>query len=777
MTDAFDRLKAVLSDRYTIEREIGSGGMAVVYLAEDLKHHRKVAVKVLRPELAASLGVDRFVREIEIAAKLSHPHILPLFDSGCAEEPPSDRPPVRPSVFLYYVMPYVEGESLRERIDREGKIPVAEMVRLTDEIAAALSYAHDQGIVHRDIKPENVMLSGGRAVVADFGIARAVSVAGGTKLTGTGFAVGTPAYMSPEQAYGDENIDGRSDVYALGCVAYEMVSGRAPFEADTPQALLAKHTADTVPSIRASDSSIPLFVERAVERALAKQPADRFQTASAFAEALTSEMVVARVGKRRWARLAVAAPVTVVVVAAAVWGYIAFLGGPAYERLAVLPPANLMNDPEQEYFVQGVHNALIMELQQAGVPVIARTSVMQYANTELPAREIASELGVDVLIEASVLRVATDSVEIQVAVVDGRSQEYLGDRITRRSNLRNVERLYSDLTAAIAAEVQLAHTPRAETFLASARPVNPQVYDAYLKGQSHWQRMTPTDWDQALEYFEQALSLDSSYAPALAGIALVWWARGGRGPQAGVAIRRAVELDSTLVEVQYALALVRVWLEWDWEGGEAAFRKAIEINPNYADARAFYGAFLYMMERPEEGRPQWERALELDLFNLLFRSMYGLMLSWDRRYAEAIEELEAVLRIEPNHIVAIGNITEVYHLNGNYDEVLELIRRRFPGDREYEEALDRGYAEGGYRAAMLRYAEKLIAHPDAVGPVDVALAYAWAGDKERTLQWLEIAYHAHDIILPANLPSSGLGPVPPDDPRYLELRRRMGMPE
>jgi serine/threonine-protein kinase len=348
--------------------------------------------------LAATLGPDRFVREIEIAAKLSHPHILPLHDSGDADG------------VLYYVMPYVEGESLRERLDREGKLSVADTVRLTDEIAAALSYAHEQGIVHRDVKPENIMLSGGRAVVADFGIGRAVTAAGGDRLTGTGFAVGTPAYMSPEQAYGDANVDARSDVYALGCVAYEMVSGRAPFEADTPQAVLAKQAAETVPSLRASDPAIPLFVERAVERALAKQSADRFQTASAFAEALTSELVVARVGRRRghW-RVIAAAAVGVALLAA--WVLSTVLGGPEYERLAVLPPSNLMNDPEQEHLVQGMHDALISELQRAGVAVIARTSVLQYANTQKPIPEIVAELGVDALIESSVFR-AGDSVEM-----------------------------------------------------------------------------------------------------------------------------------------------------------------------------------------------------------------------------------------------------------------------------------------------------------------------------------------------------------------------------
>jgi len=271
MADTLDRLTAALADRYAIERKLGAGGMATVYLAEDLKHRRKVALKVLRPELAATLGPDRFVREIEIAAGLTHPHILPLHDSGDA------------GGFLYYVMPYVEGESLRDRLEREGKLSVEDAIRITDQVASALSHAHQRGIVHRDIKPENILLAGDQAIVADFGIARAVEVAGGERLTGTGLAIGTPAYMSPEQALASEEVDARTDVYALGCVLYEMVGGRPPFEGATPQALLAKHAADTVPSLRTSDPAIPVFLERAVERALAKHPGDRFPTASALA--------------------------------------------------------------------------------------------------------------------------------------------------------------------------------------------------------------------------------------------------------------------------------------------------------------------------------------------------------------------------------------------------------------------------------------------------------------------------------------------------------------
>jgi len=243
MTDQLERLKTALADRYAIERELGAGGMATVYLSEDLKHHRKVAVKVLRPELAESLGAERFLREIEVTAKLNHPHILPLLDSGTAEEQLSDRPPVRLSAFLFYVMPYVEGETLRDRLNREGQLPIDDALQITKEVAAALSDAHSQGLIHRDIKPENVLLSAGEAVVADFGIARAVSAAGGERLTETGLAVGTPAYMSPEQAAGESEVDARSDLYSLGCVLYEMLAGDAPYTASTPQALIAKKLA------------------------------------------------------------------------------------------------------------------------------------------------------------------------------------------------------------------------------------------------------------------------------------------------------------------------------------------------------------------------------------------------------------------------------------------------------------------------------------------------------------------------------------------------------
>src|SRR5437870_13695812 len=275
MPDLLAVLRDALADRYAVERELGRGGMATVFLAEDLKHRRPVAIKVLHPELAAAVGADRFLREIEIAARLQHPHILPLYDSGTA------------AGFLYYVMPYVEGESLRDRLEREKQLPLEDTLRIAGEVAGALAYAHSHGVVHRDIKRENVMLSGGTVVVADFGIARAVTAAGDEhQLTQTGTVIGTPAYMSPEQATGSAEIDGRGDQYSLACVVYEMLGGEPPFPGPTAQAVMARHSLDSVSPPSIVRASIPDAVEDALLRALGKTPADRFSTTALFAEAL-----------------------------------------------------------------------------------------------------------------------------------------------------------------------------------------------------------------------------------------------------------------------------------------------------------------------------------------------------------------------------------------------------------------------------------------------------------------------------------------------------------
>jgi TolB-like protein/tRNA A-37 threonylcarbamoyl transferase component Bud32 len=777
VTDQFARLLSALADRYAIERELGQGGMATVYLAQDRKLGRAVALKVLRPELAAALGGERFLREIEIAAKLAHPHILALHDCGEA------------GGLLYYTMPFVEGETLRDRLAREKQLPLEEALRITREVADALSYAHAQGLVHRDIKPENILFQAGHAVVSDFGIAKAIAVAGTARLTETGLAVGTPAYMSPEQAAGSQDVDGRSDLYSLGCVLYEMLSGETPYTGPTPQAILAKKLSEPLPRISVVRETVPPGVEAALARALARTPADRFRTTQDFAGALTDAGAEARVaGERRlrtswrvrgWRGAAVATAVVLLGVAG--WWGVQRLRPPSIDRLAVLPLASFTAESTQQYFVQGVHDALIFDLQQAGVSVVGRTSVQQYAHTEKPIRQIARELGVDGVIEGSVLR-AGDSVEIALRLIDGRTEaprwqkSYAGD-------VRNILTLYHGVTRSIAAEIRSTLSPQASVRLATARSVDPQAYDDYLKGQFHWQRLTPADLDQAYEYFQRALRRDSTYALAWVGISLVWAGRNQIGatapseaaPKQIAAARRAVELDSSLAEAQYTIALALTWQEWDWAGAGPAFRRAIEINPNYPDVRAFYSHYLHIMKRPREARAQMDSALALDPLNALFRGLNGVDLWIEGRPADAVGEFRKAL---DGGNAALGmNVVQALVQLGRPEEALAELRKLFAGDAEVLDGLSRGYAVGGSRGAMRRLAEISAARPSAVsgGPFVVADWYALAGDRDRTLEWLTRVVDVRD----PNAPYIGVWPdfvFVHDDARFQALCRRIGLP-
>jgi TolB-like protein len=785
MPEPLDRLKAALADRYTIERELGRGGMAIVYLAHDRKLGRDVALKVLRPELAASLGAERFLREIEIAAKLTHPNILPLHDCGTATATESTANGQRLTAnVLYYTMPFVAGESLRDRLEREKQLPIDEALQITKEVADALSHAHALGIVHRDIKPENILCAAGHAVVSDFGIARAVSAAGVGTLTETGLAVGTPAYMSPEQASGAKDIDGRSDIYALGCVLYEMLSGEAPYLGNTPQAIVAKKLSEPTPRISALRETVPAPVEAALTKALAKTPADRFRTAQEFSAALTSADVrPARVAGRRWRAAAAAAAIVLLGIGG--WWGAHRVREPAIRRLAVLPLASFTNDTSQEYFVEGVHDALISNLQEAGLTVLGRTSVLRYAHTDEPPRQIARELGVDALIEGSVLR-AGDSLAISVRLIDGRTEVARWEH-TYPGEVRSVLALYHGVTRAIAEQVQSALSPAAAARLATARTVDPQAYDDYLRGQSLWRRLTPGDLDAALEYFERALRRDSTYALAYVGIAWVWIGRAqGFAPreftstreaqaQASAAVRKALALDSTLAEVWSTVATIRAFHEWDWTGADAAYRKAIQINPNDATTRGFYSHFLYATGRPMEGRAQIDSALALDPADGLCRGINGVDYLFEHRYDEAIAELTRAFEL--------GNGAGVYlvdalYLKGARAEALAALRKLYAGDQEMLDAINRGYAEGGYRAALHRGADVWVSRAPTFmsGRFMAASWYALAGDTERTLDWVEREYEQHSPGMPyiAVFPDFDLVR---NEPRFKELLRRVGLPE
>ncbi len=430
MTDFAERFAAAVADRYAIERELGQGGMAIVYLARDLKHDRLVALKVFKPELAAAMGAERFLREIQVTAKLSHPHILPLYDSGEA------------GGFLFYVMPFVQGETLADLMAREQQLPLDQAVRIAREVAEALAVAHSYGIVHRDIKPQNIMLSGGLAVVADFGIARAVSEAGTTKLTETGMAVGTPVYMSPEQASASAHVDARSDIYSLGCVLYEMIVGQPPFTGPSAVAILARHTMDPVPPPHTVRRSIPPALEDVLFCALEKSPADRYHTAEDFAKALravesgetpkltgTALRAARRRPARRWKRVGIGAGVLAVVgVLAAValtapWQRAGVAkpaaGGPDPHDVAVLYFEDGSRDGGLGYVADGLTEGLIDALARVpGLHVVSRNGVAPYRDGLVAPDSVARALRVGTLVAGSV-EPAGDRLHIQVRLVEG----------------------------------------------------------------------------------------------------------------------------------------------------------------------------------------------------------------------------------------------------------------------------------------------------------------------------------------------------------------------
>src|SRR5438309_2046440 len=568
LADLLARLQAALADRYTIERELGRGGMATVYLAHDRKHHRQVAIKVLNPELAGALGPERFLREIEIAARLNHPHILALIDSGEADG------------FLHYLMPNVEGESRREGLTREGQLPLDDALRIAGGVASALSPARSHDVVHRDIKPENSLISGGEAVVTDFGMGRAITAAARDTLTGTGIAIGTPGYMSPEQTTGGARLDGRSDIYSLACVLYEMLAGDPPYVASSAQAVAARQSMDPVPRLRTVREKVPAAVEQVIGQALAKVPADRFATAAAFAEALQAAMTTAAsqaAARRAPARLGVGAVAVVVLLVGAVGVWRWRHGRPTTADavwLAVLPFENL-GDSTRGYFADGMTDEVRGKLAAlAGLQVIASTSSNQYRHTTKDPEEIGRELGVRYLLlgrvrwtpsARGVSRVRVDPELMQVADVAA--------PITRWEQsfdapLTDVFEMQTNIAGKVAHELQLTLTPAAQQALAQRPTASLTAYDAFLKGEAASQGSNAFDLSslrRAIGYYEQAVTVDSAFALAWARLAQARaFAYGMLGNlpadarAARVAVGRAQALAPGSPDVQLTLGIYQV---------------------------------------------------------------------------------------------------------------------------------------------------------------------------------------------------------------------------
>jgi serine/threonine protein kinase/Flp pilus assembly protein TadD len=577
-----EQLRTALSESYSVDRELGRGGMATVYLAQDVKHDRVVALKVLHPELAASLGPDRFLREIKLAARLNHPHILPLFDSGEAQG------------FLYYVMPYVEGESLRERLDREKQLPIEEAVHHARSIASALDYAHRQNIIHRDIKPENVMLYEGEAMVMDFGIAKAVSSAGADTLTQTGMMVGTPAYVSPEQAAGEVNLDGRSDQYSLACVLYEMLSGERAFSGPTAQAVMAKRFTEPAKPVRSLRPNVPEGVERALSKAMSTDTAGRYKTSAMFAQALASGSLTTPTDTATLPQQTVSAA----------------------KSVAVLPFANMSNDPDNEYFADGMAEEIINALSKIqSLRVASRTVSFALKGKNEDLGEVGRKLHVSTVLDGSVRRMGNRlRITAQlVNVADG--YQLWSDRYDRE--MEDVFAIQDEISGAIVKALRVILSEDEKKAIEKVRSVNVQAYDFYLRGRQFFNQLGRKNLEFAKQMFNRAIQVDPEYAVAYAGVAdscsilyMYFDARDFNLKQADTASRKALDLEPDLAEAHVARGLA-VSLRKNFDEAEREFETAMKLDPKLFDAPYFFARARLAQGRAAEAVKLFERASAL----------------------------------------------------------------------------------------------------------------------------------------------------------------------
>ena len=516
MTEILQRLRHSLGERYAVERELGSGGMAVVFLARDLKHDRPVAIKVLRPELAAALGAERFLREIRLSAQLHHPHILPLYDSGEVGPDPARGEGAGPGI-LYYVMPLVEGETLRDRIARETQLPLDDALLIAREVADALGYAHSRDVVHRDIKPENILLESGHALVADFGIARAITAAGGEKLTETGLSVGTPSYMSPEQASGEQRLDGRSDVYSLGCVLYEMLVGEPPFTGPTAHAIIARRLTDPVPPLRTVRDTVPVPVEQAINRALARVPADRFATAAQFVEALAATRPATRWPRISSGAMRVALGTVATVAVIAVGGYVVARA----RRPAVLPQASLIAVLP---FVPSVPDSALARLGSDLMITVSQTlnavgeartvdryEVLTAANRVTPyslreAAALGRRFGAGSFVQGTIVRDGAD-VRLNLGIYGTDSHVPLGPTIVVRASPDSLFALSDSISFALLRQIWLRGTPP-YTVLDHITTRSIPALSVFLDGE---REAAAGHWSEAAAAFHSAAQTDTTF--------------------------------------------------------------------------------------------------------------------------------------------------------------------------------------------------------------------------------------------------------------------------
>ena len=734
MTQPLHALSTALGDQYRVERELGRGGMAAVYLARDLKHDRDVALKVLHHELGAD-GNARFLQEVRIVARLNHPHILPLHDSGIAGGLP------------YFVMPYMRGETLRQVLDRRGRLPVDEAVELVRRVAYAAGYAHAQGVIHRDIKPDNILLQEGEPILADFGIALGADL----RQTQAGIALGTPLYMSPEQAMGTDDLDPRSDVYALGCVLFELLAGAPPFTASSLMGLLVQRLEGGVPSVRSAQPDVPPGLEAVLQRALAPDRASRFATMAAFAEALTAPGAVR----------------------------------PRVPVVAVLPFRSIGTDADAVSFAEGIGEDVIAHLAKLRtLDVIGPTSVAPYRGLNRRVRDIAASLGAGAVLDGSVRR-AGARVRVVAQLVDGATEQQIWAETYDR-DLTDIFAIQTDVALKIAEALRAALTPEERTRVAQVPTHDVDAYGRFLLGRQQLARWTRTGMQEGLRLLEEATARDPGFAlaHAMTAFALSEILQNDEADaddvyrQAMQAAERALALDPALATAHSVIGHLRAIHDFDWAAAEDSFKRAVALEPGNADAWDLYGRFCYALRRFDEAVAMVRRAHALD--PVAHRSDLPTALLRAGRFAEAAEAARSIVAADPTH--DRGHMTLAWALIGlgrpeeglaSAREAIRLAPDRLHWIGQYAQALGLAGHEAEAREQLARLTEAARTQP--VSPYVFAFAHVGLGEHELAMDALEEAFARRSGSIHSIAGSFLLEPLRAH-PRFAALLQRMHIP-
>ena len=767
---------------YKIIEKLGEGGMGAVYKAEDTKLRRTVALKFLSPH---ALGTEeekaRFIHEAQAAAALNHPNICTIYEVDESE----DR--------SYIAMEYIEGPSLKDII-ASGPLKMEEAQRIAMQVAEGLHEAHQKQIVHRDVKPANIMITaGGRVKIMDFGMAKSPGLA---KLTREGTTLGTASYMSPEQGHG-EPVDSRSDIWSLGVVLHEMVTGKLPFKGDYEQAVLYSILHEDPEPMTALRTGVPLELERIANKAMTKNPDERYQHADELLADMRS--LKAETGSTERAkdsekkgftkgRLGLVFGAIVIVASAFVLARIYLFPDKSQviDSIAVLPLDNLSGDPDQEYFADGMTEALIADLAKIGtLKVISRTSVMRYKDTQKSLPEIARELGVDAILEGSVMKVG-DRVRITAQLIEAVSDRHLWAESYER-DMRDVLALQSDVARAIAREIDIKLAPNESVGSTDARQVNPDAYEAYLKGRYHWNKRTEQDIGKGIKHFEEAIRIDPDYAQAYAAIAEAFAILSDWGyyppREADKKVRqfsqRALSIDNESAAAYSALGLASHDIDYNWEVAEEYYKKAILLNPNYATAHQWYSHLLSTSSRHDEAIEQAKRALQLDPLSLVINQSLGIVYYLARRYDEAIEQCRRTIELDEKFWSIYQIMYLCYLEKGMIPEAVEAFRQMLSLHEQtkiFTEEFDHAYKTSGYEGCvewMIENMEKWVLKTYNQ-PFIYAMAYAKIGEKDKAFEWLEEAYQVRSRFV------TTIGVEPAfdslrSDPRFDELLKKVGL--